>query len=502
MRALSSAVQSVLLVTVAIALAVVVHTFVMSSIATMVENDEYAEIASFSIVDISYYDDKRGLLVYFDFEECEGNKVRDKTGGGHDGNLLDYTGPLVDTSIDNNTPPYFTTEGAIGCGVHFDGADDYIRFTDTGIDLNDFTVFYMYRPTREDTAFTYNVSGSQLTGSVGDLWLDPSLGAEVRRALVGRDSAGYMVEFNILPPMNGYVAFSILFRLEGNGTAWRMEVWDLNNNIKVYEYNSLFSLCSADYSTYNWCESSSIFLDGEKRYAARVYWPGETNTYIQAVGVLARRGGIGSSAAGYFTRVARDLGGGHLHGLYLFGSSGSASYYPLHKEGKKWVEGFIGFGASLRYPIKRVITLYGGEGYGEANILEHGFIPPFVRVTDVIRMGGTPWRFPWGVIDEVRIYNRALTREEMRRLFYRVLLILNNTGNIPIVLDEMYFSVNGNCSSSLENAYWSEDSVIEPGKTQIVFLAPWAGGCKVEYGKNRICLYYKNWSGCGTFSVR
>lgn len=505
-RGISPLVSTVLLLVITMALSLSAYYIV-----TDILHSQKPTTVSFSssevYLDAAWYQDiKDGLLLYYSFDECEGNIVHDEA-GGHDGNFVNQQSYFYTGFLEDNQGPFFT-EGAIGCGVYFDGLGDSIYTTDDGIDLNHFTVFWMWKSDPRDkvtwaTAAWCNALGDKNTGEDYTEFVSPWPGDDrcVRRAIPEIHAPGVLAEIN-LPRMNGFVAMTIYSKCsDPTKVCWKGQIIDKNTGNVVYEYNNLH--CALSSTGYRWCESPILFLEENKDYVYRVYWPGETETHIGIIYTMMRRGAVGGIKAGWLFRLIKSQNF-YYPSLYLVFQPRIYPWTNIHADPIlefKCTSGFCGAAGIFNRPMKYV---YGfGEGFykAERNLYQdiNLDVYDFYKNSNAINVGSW-WRTMWGVVDEVRIYSRALTEEEIKKLWYRIGLIIRNAGDKNVTLNggEIIFE---NCVMPLEeNITFLGPSIVPAHSSVTIYVAPWKY-CSLKKGRNIVCISAGGHKTCKVINV-
>ncbi|MEM2282818.1 MAG: LamG-like jellyroll fold domain-containing protein, partial [Candidatus Hadarchaeales archaeon] len=347
-------------------------------------------------IQLLYFNRVSGPTLCLNFNEGSGSKALDSSGRGIHGTL--YNGPSW-------------TDGKFGKALSFDGVDDYVR---TGTITNPFTteqtIALWIKPNPADNVYGVTYYAKDYDGNTGEDYVDGS--TTVRRAVVGTHPAGYLCDgMNVPAGFNGPFALTTYTKVADNTqavVAWTVEVYEDGNLKWSYSRNAN---SYSNTTSYSWYESPTWWFDGSKSYTIKVYWPANVTVYFERVSIMGRRGGVGyggtypgslllqKSAAdklqvGYYTRKS--------DGTYSYTWFSSGYYVPVDgnwhhvavtlKEGVKslYIDG------ELKQQVTGCGDLYPSNTYFQVNNIYRNF---------------------WGLMDEVYIFNRALTYGEIYQLF-------------------------------------------------------------------------------------
>ncbi|MHA1743482.1 MAG: LamG-like jellyroll fold domain-containing protein, partial [Candidatus Heimdallarchaeota archaeon] len=297
----------------------------------------------------------------------------------------------------------------INAMLHFDGIDDYVQ---TSTIPNPFsaeqTIIAWVRGEPEDTVYSKLYYGKDYPGEVGENWYDPSVGREVRRVLVGT-SAGYLCDGISVPAgFNGPFALTTYSKVTDNTQsllAWKVEVWE--NGVLKYSYSAYANQLR---TTYVWRESPTWWFNGSKSYEIKVYWPGNVDLYLERVSILARRGGIGYGSVYPSSMLFQKPEQDKIQiGYYTRKSDGSYSWIWFSSATIPVDSNFHQVAVTLGDGVKSLYI----DGLLRQQVAGQGDLYP---ADTYFKISGI-WRYFYGIIDEVYIYNRSLSSEEIKQVY-------------------------------------------------------------------------------------
>jgi hypothetical protein len=349
-----------------------------------------------SEVQLLYYNRLTRPIGYWSLNEGTGRVARDSSGCGNHATLFNWVG--------------WTSSGKFGSALNLDGVDDYLRVPMVYSPFKDeATILAWVKPDTSDNVYPVGYQAEDYDGDTGEDYYDTTASRWVRRALVGTHPAGYLcANMNVPAGFNGPFALTTYSRVDNNSAAvvaWKVEVYE-NGTLK-WSY-SINANQYGNTTSYYWFESSTWVFDGSKSYTIKIYWPGNVGVYMDYLGLMARRGAIGTPRS--YMLFQKASASTLQVGWYTRKSDGNWSYtwfdtkYTIPVDGK-----FHLVAVTLKNGVK---TLYIDEAPRQ-QVSGCGDLSQ--EVYDIYV--GALWRNFKGVIDEVCIYNRALTQEEIYRIW-------------------------------------------------------------------------------------
>lgn len=326
-------------------------------------------------------------IVYWSFDEGSGNIVYDRSGNENHGTLY---GNIA------------WTTGLNGGALDFDGNDDYVRATQTinYFTTNAQTIEGWFKLNLNDNVYGVTYQAENYDGNTGEDYYDTD--RWTRRAVVGTHGAGYLcTDINVPSGRIGPFALTVYSRAGtlSSSVAWRVEVYE-NDILKwTYERSNLST-------TYTWYESPTWFFDDTKTYKIKVYWPGNVDIYFDLLSIMARRGGFGQGGVAYRFMLIDNKSIGYYtkksDGTYNYSWFSSQHFIPNDEK-------FHHVAVTLKNGTK---TLY-IDGEKKQSYDNCGDL--YNAVADIYL--GSIWRTFYGIIDEFRIFNRALNDAEIKNIY-------------------------------------------------------------------------------------
>ena len=343
--------------------------------------------------------------------------------------------------------------------LYFDGVDDYVKVP---MWSNPFstsqTIEAWVKASEVDTVYSKSYQAEDYAGETGEKYTDNETGTVGRKAIAGIHNKGYICDEMVVPKgFNGPFALTVYSKVSDNtidDLVWKAEVYENGTlkwsyEMKANEYRKV--------NEYQWKESPTWMFNGSNSYLIKIYWYGCVDLYVDRLGILARRGVIGKvwphEAMILFTAVSTDT---IRIGYYTQKNDGNHSYtwfsaYFL-RDGK-----YHHIAVTLENGTKKCYV----DGEPRATMEDQGDL--YNGIGDIYIGGGT-WRNFFGNIDDVRIYNRALTAEEIYQ---------NYLGNVTLnglvswwKFDEGVGKVVHDCindnDGTIYGATWTEPRNITP----------------------------------------
>ncbi|KAA0004124.1 MAG: DUF1616 domain-containing protein [Thermoplasmata archaeon] len=285
--------------------------------------------------------------------------------------------------------------------LQFDGINDFVK---ANVSAPPKTIEAWVKPSKDDTVYgkTYEAENYKETG---DTYNDS--GKIVIRAIKGRDKAGYLCN-NIKVPkgFNGPFSVTVYSKVSNNTsnqTLWRAEIYEEKKlkwkyEMKANEYREA--------NTYQWKESPTWFFDGSKSYKIRLYWYGNLDFYVDKISILARRGGIGKSWPNETLMAFNGLKNGLQIGYLTKMENGSQSYTWFNSSIPKDGE-FHYVAITFDNQIKKC--------YVDGELKDSIKVEGEMCKNESKFIIGNAYRFFFGYIKDVRIYNRALSQQEVKQ---------------------------------------------------------------------------------------
>lgn len=333
--------------------------------------------------------------------------------------------------------------------LYFDGVDDYVKVPMSNNPFSSSqTIEAWVKASDLDTVYSKDYPAEQYAGDTGENYTDGE--KVVRRAISGIHNEGYICDKMVVPEgFNGPFALTVYSKVLDNtvnNLAWRVEVYE--DGILKWSYEMKASEYE-EANKYQWKKSPIWVFNGTRTYLIKIHWFGNVTLYIDKLGILARRGAIGKGwpheAIILFTASVKNI----RIGYYTQKSDGNHSYtwFPAYcpKDGK-----YHHVVVTLENGIKRCYI----DGELKATVESQGDLHD--NASDIYI--GNIWGNFFGSIDDVRIYNRALTAEEIYQ---------NYLGNVTLnglvswwKFDEgvgkvVHDCVNGN-DGTIYGAKWTE----------------------------------------------
>lgn len=283
------------------------------------------------------------------------------------------------------------------------------------------TIACWVRPNTDDTVYNVGYLSKDYPGDTGELYYEPSLGRNVRRALTGTHSAGYLITSAPVPQgFNGPFAMTTYVKVADNtlnATAWRLEIYE--DGALKYSYEAKANQYAST-ASYQWCESPTWWLDGAKTYVVKVYWPANVGVYFSQANLMARRGGFGYGVPYPSALIFEKYSGGYQAGYYTRKADGTYSTYwtptDFQADGRwHFVAATLSSDGTKRIYVDGVLksTVTGALGLYNQNTY--------------FSLGSAGWRNWYGDADDVMFFNRALNATEIGYL-YANRQPLNDTG--------------------------------------------------------------------------
>ena len=231
------------------------------------------------------------------------------------------------------------------------------------------------------------------------------------RALVGTHQAGYLSIIPLPSDLNGAFALTLRSKVGDNtisALAFRVEVYE--DDVLKWSYEGNANQYPAPL-TYRWWESPTWVFDGTKTYTLKLYWGANVDFYAERLCVMARRGGIGYGGTYPSSMIFRKAGkSAYQVGYYTRKSDGSYSWIWFSSAYTVPVDGnFHLVAVTLKDGVKSLFI----DGELKQQVTGQGDL---YRVNTYFRIG-TVWRNFHGLINDVRVYKRALSPEEIYDIF-------------------------------------------------------------------------------------
>lgn len=107
------------------------------------------------------------------------------------------------------------------------------------------------------------------------------------------------------------------------------------------------------------------------------------------------------------------------------------------------------------------------------------------------------------IIDEVRIYNKALGPDTIKNLYYRLHLLISNPNSVEINLDNALVRIGNECIIDLEyNTNYITDSgktVLPPNSSDLIRISTIQ--CSLTRGTKEVCFLYGGATSCSFVEV-
>jgi hypothetical protein len=235
-----------------------------------------------SEVQLLYYNRLTRPIGYWSLNEGTGRVARDSSGRGNHATLFNWVG--------------WTSSGKFGSALNLDGVDDYLRVPMVYSPFKDeATILAWVKPDTSDNVYPVGYQAEDYDGDTGEDYYDTTASRWVRRALVGTHAAGYLCTgMNVPAGFNGPFALTTYSRVDNNSAAvvaWKVEVYE-NGTLKWSYSVNANNYGSTAY--YYWFESPTWVFNGSNTYTIKIYWPGNVGVYMDYLGLMARRGAIGT----------------------------------------------------------------------------------------------------------------------------------------------------------------------------------------------------------------
>jgi len=333
--------------------------------------------------------------------------------------------------------------------LEFDGKNDYAKANIT-IPYVPKTIEAWVKASEDDSVYskTYEVEDYK---KLGEVYNDS--GNIVVKAVKGE--IGYIIDKIKVPKgFNGPFVLSILSKVDNNTlneSVWKAEIYEGKKlkwtyGMKANEYESA--------NVYQYKESPTWFFDASGSYEIKIYVYGVVDLYIDKISIIAKRGAIGRN----WPNEALMVFDGKKNGLQI-------GYLTKMENGKQSYEWFDSYIPRDKKFHQVVVTFDNGikkcyiDGEFKEAIKIEG---EMLECSGKLIIGGD-YSYFFGGIDDVRLYNRALTANEIKQ---------NYLGNVTMKgmiawwsFNEGYGSIAhdsvGSYNATLYGCEWAIDGIAD-----------------------------------------